>query len=328
MNSSRKRPGLLFTLVGPAGAGKNRLMKYVIERTSLHQLPTATTRPIRAGEQEGREHLFVSRETFQRMIETDQLLEHQVIHGNLYGMPRSAVEAALDSGKSVIADIEVLGADRARAIYPENVVSIFIQTPSIGTLIGRMRERRESEFEIGKRLLRVPMELDYACNCLYVILNDSFERAADKLYRIVAAELQGERATDQNDLLINYRYRYEAQIIPVYRAEMLWQEAAPHILTAIFKANDEMPHEAALRCLRSELGIEVDQSALMTSDQRDGNYLPPVMLDYSDDAQGERVSYQYVYCLDERIEAPEGWTWKSVDALAETLRNAVLECER
>ncbi|MEO8394256.1 MAG: guanylate kinase, partial [Chloroflexota bacterium] len=66
-------------------------MKYVLERTGLQQLPTATTRPIRPGEQEGREHLYVSRETFQHMIESDQLLEHQVIHGNLYGMPRSAV---------------------------------------------------------------------------------------------------------------------------------------------------------------------------------------------------------------------------------------------
>ena len=68
MNSSRKRPGLLFTLVGPAGAGKNRLMKYVLERTSLKQLPTATTRSIRPGEQEGREHHYVSVEEFQQMI--------------------------------------------------------------------------------------------------------------------------------------------------------------------------------------------------------------------------------------------------------------------
>src|SRR5579871_2392976 len=175
VNSSRQRPGLLFTLVGPAGAGKNRLMRYVLERTPVTQFPTATTRPIRSGEQNGREHLFVSLTEFQHMIETDELLEHQVIHGNLYGMPRSAVEKAINDGHSLIADIEYLGAARARAIYPDNAVSIFIQTPSIGTLIDRMYERHETTAEIGKRLLRVPKELDYARECNYRILNDTFE---------------------------------------------------------------------------------------------------------------------------------------------------------
>ncbi len=328
MNSSRKRPGLLFTLVGPAGAGKNRLMKYVLERSSLKQLPTATTRSIRAGEQEGREHHYVTVEQFQEMIQSDELLEHQVIHGNLYGMPRSAVETALDSGQSVIADIEVLGATRARAIYPENVVSIFIQTPSIGTLIGRMRERHETESEIGKRLLRVPMELDYACDCDYAILNDSFDRAAETLYEIVNAELRGEHAVGRGDPLILYEYHYEAHLIPAYHDETLWNDAPAQPLIASFRAEDELPHQAALRCLQSELGITPRESALITGDKLNGSYLPAVMLDYSSDEAGERVEYVYVYCLDERIAAPAGWAWKSVGALPDNLRNAVMECER
>jgi guanylate kinase len=328
VNSSRKRPGLLFTLVGPAGAGKNRLMKYVLERTPLKQLPTATTRPIRPGEQEGREHHYVSREQFEHMIQSDELLEHQVIHGNLYGMPRFAVESALDSGQSIIADIEVLGATRARAVYPENVISIFIQTPSIGTLIGRMRERHETESEIGKRLLRVPMELDYACDCEYAILNDSFERAAETLYEIVSAELRGERAAGKGDPLVPYRYHYEAHIIPTFRDETLWNDAPPYTLAASFKAEDEKPHQAALRCLLSELGVTPRESALITGDKANGSYLPAVTLEYSSDDVGERVGYVYVYCLDERIAAPPGWAWKSVEALSETLRNAVMECER
>jgi guanylate kinase len=328
VNSPRKRPGQLFTLVGPAGAGKNRLMKYVLERTSLKQLPTATTRPMRPGEQEGREHLFVSRETFQQMIATDQLLEHQVIHENLYGMPRAAVEAALDSGQSIIADIEVLGAERARATYPENVVSIFIQTPSIGTLIERMRERRETEAEIGKRLLRVPMELNYGCNCAYAILNDSFERAAEKLYRIVAAELRGEHVPEQGDPLVPYHYHYEAQIIPAYRDEILSKSAPPYILSASVNTTEEMPHQAALRCLHSELGVTINEHALVAGDKPDGKYLPPVALNYSNDDAGERVDYVYVYCLDERIAAPSGWAWKPVDVLPEAVRSAVMECER
>ena len=328
MNSPKKRPGHLYTLVGPAGAGKNRLMKYVLERTSLKQLPTATTRPMRPGEQEGREHLFVSRETFEHMIETDELLEHQVIHGNLYGMPRAAVEAALDSGQSIIADIEVLGAERARATYPDNVVSIFIQTPSIGTLISRMRERHETEAEIGKRLLRVPMELTYGCNCAYAILNDSFEHAAETLYAIVAAELRGERAVGQGDALVPYRYHYEAQIVPTYRDEILAKSIPPFVISAPFDATQEMPQQAALRCLQSELGVRIHEDALIAGDKPNGQYVPAVALDYSNDDDGERVDYVYIYCLDERMAAPSGWTWQPVDALPEVLRSAVMECER
>jgi guanylate kinase len=173
VNSSRKRPGLFFTLVGPAGAGKNRLIKHVLAQTPLHQVATATTRPIRPGEQEGREHLYRSVEEFQQMIERGELLEHQVVHGQLYGMPRASIEASLEKGESIIADIEVKGAAEAQAAYPESAVSIFIETSTIGSLIERMRERGESESEIGKRLLRIPMELDEAPQSKYFILNAS-----------------------------------------------------------------------------------------------------------------------------------------------------------
>ncbi len=305
MNSSTQRPGLLFTLVAPAGAGKSRLIKYVLGRTPLRQLPTATTRPIRPDEQQRREHDFVSPAQFQRMIDADQLLEHQVIHGNLYGMPRAAVERALISGQSVIADIEVLGTERARAIYPDNVVAIFIQPPSIGTLIERMRERDEVEAEIGKRLLRVPMELKYARHCDYVLVNDQFERAADLLYRIVMSELQGARRTVEGDALIDYHYRFEAQVVPVLGDETLH---APFPLTTAL-TDSELPHQAALRCLRQALDLDARESALVGADKPDGDYVAPTTLDYRLDERGECLTYRYFYRLDERIALPAGWSW-------------------
>jgi guanylate kinase len=316
---------LLFTLVGPAGAGKSRLLKHVLAKTDLRQLPTMTTRGIRHGEQEGREHYYVSRDTFLNMIDNGDLLEHQTIHGNLYGMPRPAVEAALDSGQSVIADIEVLGAARAREIYPENVVSIFIQPPSIGSLIERMRERRESEAEIGKRLLRVPMELDYARTCHYVVLNDKFEPAAELLDQIIAAELRGESNTVQGDPLLDYRYTYEAQITPIYRDKALRPVSAPYSLAATF-TGDEMPQQAALNCLHREMQLDVSEAALINNDKLDGDYLPPITLKYTRDPQQELISYLYLYCLDERIAAPKGWSWSPVEVLPEKLRLAVPEC--
>lgn len=310
---SRRRPGLLFTLVGPAGAGKNRLMNHVLTLTSLHQLPTATTRPMRPGEQQDREHLFVSREAFERMIERDELLEHQVIHGNLYGMPRAAVEAALDKGEAIIADIEVLGAARARSAYPDNVVSIFIQAPSIGSLIERMRERRESEAEISKRLLRVPMELAFAPECDYVILNDSFDHAAAVLYDIVAAEIDGAELAN-GDPLIDYQFGYFAQIIPTHDDDVLRQTTAPADPTIQF-SGDELPHVAALRCLRELLPIRVDAAALIGGGAPDGKFLPPVALGYTLDGRVERITYVYYYRLDQRIEPPPGWTWTPAEAL-------------
>ena len=325
MNPSGTRPGILFTLVGPAGAGKNRLIRYVLERTPLKQIPTATTRPIRPGEQEGREHFYVSVEEFKRMIAAGDLLEHQVIHGNLYGMLRSTIEQSISSGQSIIADIEVLGAAEARKAYPENVVSVFIQPPSVGTLIERMRERGEKEAEIGKRLLRVPMELDYACDCPYVIMNDSFERAADLLLRIVLTETAGERATVHSDTLTIYTFDFTASVIPVYREEALRRAAAPQeARTAVSRG--EMPHDAALRLLHSELGISAEASGLLTHEKADGEFIPPTALEYSRDAAGEHVRYTYLYCLNQRIAAPDGWVWASVNELPEILRPAVFEC--
>jgi guanylate kinase len=299
-------------------------MQYVLGRTPLHQLPTATTRDIRPGEQEGREHLYLSIEEFQRMIDNGELLEHQVIHGNLYGMPLKAVEAALDSGQANIADIEVLGATLARETYPENVVSIFIQPPSIGSLIERMRERRENEAEIGKRLLRVPMELRYAQGCDYVILNDNFDHAARLLHKIIEAELSGKRGSVAGDNLIPFHFEYTARIIPVYRDESLRRMSAPHDLAATF-TEDIFPHIAALNCLHRELNVTPDENALIGSDKRDGDYLPPISLEYSRSNDIEQIAYNYLYCLDQRISAPLGWAWTPVEALPHTLRLALTE---
>jgi hypothetical protein len=240
-------------------------------------------------------------------------------------MLRATVEAAIDSGQSIIADIEVLGAAAARKAFPENVISIFIQPPSIGTLVERMRERGEREGEIAKRLLRVPMELDYAYDCPYIIMNDSFEHAADLLNRIVVAELDGEGETVKSDTLVIYRFKYTTTIIPIYRDEALRRTTSPNDLIATV-GKSEIPHRAALRCMQSELGIRANESALLTSDKADGDYIPPVALEYSEDKVGEHVNYVYLYCLDQHIDARDGWTWTPVDALPENVRLAISEC--
>lgn len=181
--------GLIFVLIGPAGVGKNAMMKNVLGRIdTLRQVPTATTRGIRPTEQEGREHHFVTRADFEQMISDKALIEHQVIHGELYGIPRSTVENAIDAGEDIIADIDVLGAIDLRQLYPDNSILIFVQPPSIEELRQRMEIRGESPAEIEKRMLRVETEMPYAPQCDYLITNDDLTKASETLYGIVLAE--------------------------------------------------------------------------------------------------------------------------------------------
>ncbi len=191
--------GLLFVLVGPAGAGKNAIMNEVLRQLAdLHQLPTATTRPMRDTEQQGREHLFVSDAEFQKMDERHELIESQTVHNHLYGTPRATIEAAMRDGRDLIADIEPLGATYLRTAYPDNTVLVFVQPPSVDDLIKRMSIRGESQDEIDRRLQRVEMEMQYAPQCDYLITNyqDQLKQSSAILYGIVLAE-RSRRAMEQ-----------------------------------------------------------------------------------------------------------------------------------
>lgn len=182
--------GLLFVLVGPGGVGKNTLMKSILPRlNNLYQLPTATTREPRIGEQHGREHLFVSLETFKSMLTGGELVEYEEVHpGKWYGMPRRTIEDALSCGNDLIADIEISGARKVHQAYPENTVLIFIAPPSIDVLVQRMQNRGESASGIQDRFNRVEREMRFIDQCKHVVVNDDFEKASEALYNVVMEE--------------------------------------------------------------------------------------------------------------------------------------------
>ncbi len=182
-------------MVGPAGAGKNAIMNEVLRQLSdLHQLPTATTRPMRDTEEQGREHLFVSEAEFRQL----DLIESQVVHKHLYGTPRLTIENAMRDGRDLIADIEVLGATYLHHAYPQNTILVFVQPPSVEDLIKRMSIRGETQAEIDTRLQRVEMEMQYAPQCDYLITNyqDQLKQSSAILYGIVLAE-RSRRALQQ-----------------------------------------------------------------------------------------------------------------------------------
>ena len=207
MAPAENLPGIIFVIIGPGGAGKNAIMKAVIAAIpALKQLATATTRPMRADEKQGREHVFVSARRFQEMISNNELLEHQeVTPGKHYGIPRRAVWEALTAGAARIADIEVLGAIELADAYPQNVVQIFVTVPGddiarqMAVLEERMRGRADEATDIEQRLERArTLELPYQTRCDYIVVNDDLARAIEKTAAIIRREMAERQLQEVN----------------------------------------------------------------------------------------------------------------------------------
>jgi len=190
--------GAIFLLVGPGGVGKNTLMQQVLPQfEDVQQVPTATTRAIRPGEMEGREHYFIDQPTFIQWRDSNQLAEWEEVHpGKWYGVVRAPLESAFQDGTFLIADVEIAGAQKVKAAYPDNTILIFIAPPAEGdkdplqVLEDRMRARGEKEDGIATRIARAPREMDFAQQCAYRITNDEIERAASELAQMLEYERQ------------------------------------------------------------------------------------------------------------------------------------------
>jgi guanylate kinase len=307
-----KKAGLLFALVGPAGVGKNQLMKHVMAHSPVTQLPTATTRDIRDGEKEGREHFFVTHDEFSNMISRDEMLEWQEVHRRMYGMVRRVVEEALHKGQPIIADIDIYGAMTIRQRYPQQTVSVFIQPPTISSLIERMRNRGDRETEISKRLLRVPLELELAPACDYVVLNDEFDHAARTLLEIIQAELDGrtERRGTLRDAITPIPFQYAARVIPMRGDQLLCRDG--EFLTTPIPIN-EQPAARALHAIQSALGVTPDLDHLVHGGITEDRYIPPISLEFARSPEGETILFNYLYRLDDNYSPLERWQWTPAD---------------
>ncbi|MBI4418961.1 MAG: guanylate kinase [Ignavibacteriales bacterium] len=179
-------PGHLIVISAPSGSGKTTLARAIMKSfPSIVFSVSATTRPRRGTEVDGRDYYFLSREEFEKRIREGRLIEWEEIYGNLYGTLRSEVDRALENSLAMLFDVDIKGALSIKRQYPQAVL-IFIRPPGIEALNQRLRARQtEDEATLRRRLERVPLELELGTRCDYQVVNDDLEKAIAEVEHIV-----------------------------------------------------------------------------------------------------------------------------------------------
>ena len=183
--------GTVLVVSGPSGVGKSTIVKKLLEHPRYVLSVSATTRPIRPGEEDGREYYFLSKEQFRQWIDEDKFIEHVELFGNCYGTPAKPLRDAVNEGKVYVLDIDVQGAIRLRR---ENVEGIYIllEPPGMEELEKRLKGRAtESEDQLRERVGHAQWELDQKEYYDHCVVNDSVDRAVERIRSIVDSRLNG-----------------------------------------------------------------------------------------------------------------------------------------
>ncbi len=180
--------GLLIIISGPSGAGKGTVVNELVKDETYSLSISATTRKPRPIEVEGKHYFFIEDEQFRQMISDGELLEYAEFCGNFYGTPRKYVDTLVAQGKTVILEIEVVGALQVKKMYPDAVL-IFLTPPTIGELKHRLVTRgTEDKERIEMRMGRAQEEFSILYKYDYVVINETVEKAVDDINVIVEAE--------------------------------------------------------------------------------------------------------------------------------------------
>ncbi|HEX3943530.1 MAG TPA: guanylate kinase [Rhizomicrobium sp.] len=188
--SEIRRRGLMLVLSSPSGAGKTTLSRRLLESDAgIVMSVSATTRPKRSNEVEGRDYVFVRPETFEQMVRKEEFLEYAHVFDHHYGTPKEPVMAALASGRDVLFDIDWQGTQQLKERVREDLVSVFVLPPSHEELERRLRTRaQDSDDEVSRRMAKAASESSHWPEYDYVIVNDDAERAHAKIFAILEAE--------------------------------------------------------------------------------------------------------------------------------------------
>jgi guanylate kinase len=188
---NRVRLGRLFVVSGPSGVGKSTILSRALPCAGAVFSVSATTRQPRAGEQDGRDYFFISREQFERMKRQGELLEWAEVFGNLYGTPAEPVLRSIRAGRRVVLDIDVQGAIQVHQRMP-SAVFVLIVPPDMQTLRRRLEGRSsETPEELTARLAEAQHELASARESGvydYEVVNDDLDAAVNRLVGMIQRE--------------------------------------------------------------------------------------------------------------------------------------------
>lgn len=190
MQHGINRRGLMLVLSSPSGAGKTTISRELLRRESdLVMSTSATTRPARPGEVDGRDYFFKSVAEFETMAEKGEFLEHARVFDNFYGTPRAPVEAALKSGHDVLFDVDWQGTQKLKESARADLASVFILPPSLAELEQRLRTRAQDPPEVVRsRMARAAAEMSHWAEYDYIVVNVDVESSIARVRAILAAE--------------------------------------------------------------------------------------------------------------------------------------------
>ena len=187
--SAIQRRGLLYVLSSPSGAGKSTIARMLMASDDgVAMSVSATTRPMRPGEVDGRDYHFVSDATFDEMVADGAFLEWAHVFGHRYGTLKSEVIKVIEGGRDVLLDIDWQGTQQLKQVDPD-IVRVFILPPSMEELERRLRNRRtDNDDVIRRRMDPAATEISHWAEYDYVLINNDAEKCAELVLNILKAE--------------------------------------------------------------------------------------------------------------------------------------------
>jgi guanylate kinase len=185
-----KRPGIVFVICAPSGAGKTSLVNAVVaDIDALNRSISHTTRPKRPKEVQGVDYHFVNNDEFDVLVKQKAFVEDANVYDHRYGTSLQAINTPLNQGEDVILDIDWQGARNIKAHYPKNTASIFVLPPSKDVLYERLCLRKQDDAAtIDRRMLKAKSEMQHYDEFDYLLINENFDETLQRMKSIIFAE--------------------------------------------------------------------------------------------------------------------------------------------